>query len=170
MGLLLELRNARNFVQGATMQNKKEVHMVYPCPFCGEIPNQPDDWLTVSCRTKRCPMRAKPVKLNNWNKQHCRQINPNQRVAPQNTAELAATDSQQLKAEIATLATELQDFNDRRVSAYGRVTEIVAKMRHTAGCTLAGVAPTTEQSTPRCVSCGSNDLQHAYCKECGITQ
>jgi hypothetical protein len=74
-------------------------------------------------------MRAKPVKLNNWNKQHCRQINPNQRVAPQNTAELAATDSQQLKAEIATLATELQDFNDRRVSAYGRVTEIVAKMR-----------------------------------------
>jgi hypothetical protein len=63
------------------MQNKKEVHMVYPCPFCGEIPNQPDDWLTVICRTKRCPMRAKPVKLNNWNKQHCRQINPNQRAA-----------------------------------------------------------------------------------------
>jgi hypothetical protein len=36
---------------------------------------------------------------------------------------------QHLKAEIAALATELQDFNDRRVSAYGRVTEIVAKMR-----------------------------------------
>ena len=36
---------------------------------------------------------------------------------------------QQLKAEIAALATELQDFNDRRISSYGRVTEIVAKMR-----------------------------------------
>ena len=36
---------------------------------------------------------------------------------------------QQLKAEIASLATELQDFNDRRVAAFGRVTEIVAKMR-----------------------------------------
>ena len=36
---------------------------------------------------------------------------------------------QQLKAEIAALATELQDFNDRRVAAFGRVTEIVAKMR-----------------------------------------
>ena len=40
-----------------------------------------------------------------------------------------ANSTQQLKAEIAALATELQDFNDRRVSAFGRVTEIVAKMR-----------------------------------------
>ena len=39
------------------------------------------------------------------------------------------TDVQQLKAEIAALAMELQDFNDRRISAFGRVTEIVAKMR-----------------------------------------
>jgi hypothetical protein len=53
----------------------------------------------------------------------------NEFMETSDTAELAATDSQQLKAEIATLATELQDFNDRRVSAYGRVTEIVAKMR-----------------------------------------
>ena len=37
--------------------------------------------------------------------------------------------TQQLKAEIAALATELQDFNDRRVAAFGRVTEIVAKLR-----------------------------------------
>lgn len=44
-------------------------------------------------------------------------------------AESQTTAVQQLKAEIAALATELQDFNDRRISSYGRVTEIVDKMR-----------------------------------------
>jgi hypothetical protein len=45
------------------------------------------------------------------------------------TAEQNRNSLQQLKAEIAALATELQDFNDRRIRSYGRVTEIVAKMR-----------------------------------------
>ena len=45
------------------------------------------------------------------------------------SAEVRPDTAQQLKAEIADLANELQDFNDRRVSAFGRVTEIVAKMR-----------------------------------------
>jgi hypothetical protein len=31
--------------------------------------------------------------------------------------------------EIAALANELEDFNSRRVAPYGRITEIVAKMR-----------------------------------------
>jgi hypothetical protein len=69
------------------MQKLKDLHMVYPCPFCGEIPDQPDDWQYVVCKTKRCPMRGKPVKMLNWNKQHCRQINPDQRVAPPKTEE-----------------------------------------------------------------------------------
>ena len=45
------------------------------------------------------------------------------------SAEVRPDTAQQLKAEIADLANELQDFNDRRVSAFGRVTEIVDKMR-----------------------------------------
>lgn len=36
---------------------------------------------------------------------------------------------QQLKAEIAALATELDDFNMHRISQFGRVDEIAAKMR-----------------------------------------
>ena len=39
------------------------------------------------------------------------------------------TDVQQLKAEIAALATELDDFNERRISRFGRVDEIATKMR-----------------------------------------
>ena len=50
-------------------------------------------------------------------------------VCAQKKAEESANSLQQLKAEIAALATELQDFNDRQISAFGRVTEIVAKMR-----------------------------------------
>jgi len=46
-----------------------------------------------------------------------------------NTKGKTGTIAQHLKAEIAALATELQDFNDRRVAAFGRVAEIVAKMR-----------------------------------------
>ena len=45
------------------------------------------------------------------------------------SAEVRPDTAQQLRAEIAALATELQDFNDRRVAAFGRVAEIVAKMR-----------------------------------------
>jgi len=33
------------------------------------------------------------------------------------------------RAEIAALANELEDFNSHRVAPYGRITEIVAKMR-----------------------------------------
>jgi hypothetical protein len=43
--------------------------------------------------------------------------------------EASSNSLQQLKAEIAALAMELQDFNERRISSYGRITEIVAKMR-----------------------------------------
>ena len=43
--------------------------------------------------------------------------------------ESPGTDVQQLKAEIAALANELEDFNSRRVAPYGRITEIAAKMR-----------------------------------------
>jgi hypothetical protein len=36
---------------------------------------------------------------------------------------------QHIRVEIATLATELQDFNNSLISRYGRVTEIIEKMR-----------------------------------------
>jgi hypothetical protein len=52
-----------------------------------------------------------------------------QRIAALEAMVASLRINQQLKAEIAALATELQDFNDRRVAAFGRVTEIVAKMR-----------------------------------------
>jgi len=34
-----------------------------------------------------------------------------------------------IRDEIAALANELEDFNSHRVAPYGRITEIVAKMR-----------------------------------------
>lgn len=49
--------------------------------------------------------------------------------AEESPADSPASPVQQLKAEITALATELQDFNDSRISSYGRLTEIVEKLR-----------------------------------------
>ena len=46
-----------------------------------------------------------------------------------NTVGTQPTDVQQLKAEIAALANELDYFNFHRISKFGAVDEIVAKMR-----------------------------------------
>lgn len=45
------------------------------------------------------------------------------------TAQLAwITATTELKAEIAALATELSDFNNRLISRYGKIDEIADKM------------------------------------------
>ena len=43
--------------------------------------------------------------------------------------ESAPTSHNNARDEIAALANELEDFNSHRVAPYGRITEIVAKMR-----------------------------------------
>ena len=49
--------------------------------------------------------------------------------AVMNTAESAQTAHNNARDEIAALANELEDFNTNRIAPYGRITEIVAKMR-----------------------------------------
>ena len=65
--------------------------------------------------------------LNGW----CRHGVPFDacRLCAANHVESGPTSTNNARDEIAALANELEDFNSHRVAPYGRITEIVAKMR-----------------------------------------